>query len=168
MGQGTLWVNAPAVVLVVDPGLSGAACKLGGGVFQVLRDFKTLPDIARAIQTLAPGVTHAVMENVHAMPGQGVCSMFSFGRAAGVADGAFALSLPALQVEQVAPQRWQNYFRAQLGLAKGELFDSPAIASKIFPASVPYLKRKKDHNTADAILMALWKLQSLDVITPRV
>src|SRR5271170_518657 len=97
--------SSPAVVLAIDPGLSGAVCKLriaGSYDLDVRRDFKALPAIARAIQDLSAGVTHAVIELVHAMPGQGVCSMFSFGRAAGVADGALALALPGLVVESVS------------------------------------------------------------------
>lgn len=154
-------VSAPACVLAVDPGLSGAVCKLGRGKFEIRRDFKILPDIARAIHDLAGGVTHAVMELVHAFPGQGVCSVWSFGRAAGAADGGFALALPSLEVEQVSPQKWQNYFRSLLGMSKESEFDSCAVASSIVPASVPFLSRKKDHNSADAILMAVWKLSAL-------
>lgn len=152
---------SPHIVLAVDPGKSGAVCKMGQGKFEVLRDFKELPDIARAITLLSSDVTHAVMELVHAMPGQGVCSMFSFGRASGVADGAFAVALPKLSVEYVSPQKWQNHFRNLLGVGKGMEFDSVQIASKVCPWSVPYLKRKKDHNTADAVLMAAWKLLNL-------
>jgi len=155
------WVGAPVSVLAIDPGLSGAVCRMGQGRFDILRDFKTLPDIARAIAKLAPGVDHAVIEFVHAMPGQGVCSMFSFGRAAGVADGALALSLPAdRQVHQVAPQKWQNMFRQWDGIPKGTAFDSRTLASKLFPSfSQTYFTRKKDHNSADAALMAVWCLQ---------
>jgi crossover junction endodeoxyribonuclease RuvC len=151
--------NSPAVVLAIDPGLSGAVCRLGGGHFDLRRDFKVGADIARAIRDLAGGVTHAVMEFVHAMPGQGVCSMFSFGRSSGVADGALALCV-AVPVEQVSPQKWQGFFRQRLDIPKGADFDSRAVASSILPMSVPYLKRKLDHNSADAILIAAWKLLS--------
>lgn len=155
--EGEKLLRQPECVLAVDPGLSGAVCRLGAGQFDVRRDFKALPDIARAIRELAGGVTHAVMELVHAMPGQGVCSMFSFGRAAGVADGALALSVRC-PVIQVAPQRWQNYFRHLCKVKKEDPFDSRQVAAQIYPASAPYLSRVKDHNTADAILLAAWKI----------
>lgn len=157
MSSKEIW-QSPHRVIAVDPGKSGAVCLMGQGKFQVRRDFKSLPDIANAIADLGPGATHAVMELVHAMPGQGVCSMFSFGRAAGVADGAFAVVLPKLSVEYVSPQKWQGFFRARLGVDKGVLFDSRQIAIRICPLSAPYLKRKLDHNTADAVLIAAWKL----------
>jgi crossover junction endodeoxyribonuclease RuvC len=150
------------IVLAIDPGLSGAVCRynLGpqnvGHNFEVRRDFKTLPDIAYAVRELSEGVTHAVIELVHAMPGQGVCSMFSFGRAAGVADGALALCFPGV-VEAVTPQKWQNALRVLFHIPKDQPFDSRALAIQMFPAKAHLFKRKKDHNSADACLIAVWK-----------
>lgn len=155
------FISAPHRILSIDPGKSGAVCVLGQGKFEVRRDFKTLQHIARAIRDLSEGVTHIVMEFVHAMPGQGVCSMFSFGRAAGVADGAFEVCLPGLVVEQVTPMKWQSYFRDKLNIPRPLEFSSTAVAGKIFPNSLPYLKRKLDHGTADAILLGIWKHFSL-------
>lgn len=149
------------VILAVDPGLSGAACRLENGVPQVIRDFKCRADIAKAIQSLSAGVTHCVLELVHAMPGQGVVSMFSFGRSAGVIDGAFTLCFPSLVPEEVTPQKWQSYYRAKFGIEKGQPFDSRALACKLFPAMTALFRRVKDHNTADAVLMATWKMEQL-------
>lgn len=149
------------VILAIDPGLSGAVCRWTNGAIEIRRDFDVLADIAHAIQDLSEGVTHAVIENVHAMPGQGVCSMFSFGRAAGVADGALALSFPGF-VTAVTPQKWQNFFRARYNIAKDQVFDSRTIAIRIFPALADiFFKRKKDHNSADAALMAVWRAEQL-------
>lgn len=159
MGEKEL-IQAPFCVLAVDPGLSGAVCRLGQGFFSIRRDFKAREDIAYAIRELSDEVTHAVIENVHAMPGQGVCSMFGFGRAAGVADGALALCCPG-PVVQVTPQMWQGFFRLRLGVQKPDPFDSRHIAARILPASAPYLSRKKDHNSADAILLAAWRILTL-------
>jgi len=150
-------IQAPECVLAIDPGLSGAVCRLGRKHFDVLRDFKQRSDIARAIKALSCGVSQAVIELVHAFPGQGVCSVWSFGRAAGTADGALALCLDC-PAEEVSPQKWQGFFRQRLGIAKEVEFDSRAIAAQVLPSSTPYLSRKKDHNSADAILLAVWKL----------
>ena len=68
MGEKEL-IQAPFCVLAVDPGLSGAVCRLGQGFFSIRRDFKAREDIAYAIRELSDEVTHAVIENVHAMPG---------------------------------------------------------------------------------------------------
>lgn len=149
-------------VLATDPGKSGAVCLLGRGKFEIRRDFKTLPAIARGIRDLAlPTVTHAVMELVHAMPGNGVCSMFAFGRAAGVADGAYELTLPGLELEYVTPQCWQGFFRREFSIDKKIEFDSRSLAVSIIPEAAQYTKRVLDHNTGDSILMAVWKLLSL-------
>ena len=150
------------IILAIDPGLSGAVCRYTvnplnkGNTLDVRRDFKTLPDIAYAVRALSEGVTHSVIELVHAMPGQGVCSMFSFGRAAGVADGALALCFPGL-VESVAPQKWQNWFRNVYEIGRDQAFDSRSLATKILPEHADLFKRKKDHNSADACLIAVWK-----------
>lgn len=159
------------VILAVDPGQSGAAALLGNPQVQpdgslhahldVRRDFKTLQDIARGIRGLTdtlPGyITHAVIERVSAMAGQGVCSMFSFGRSTGVAFGALESCLPDLRVKEVSPIKWQYFFRDRLEIQKSEEFNSRMVAAKVIPASIPFLKRKLDHNTADAILMACWR-----------
>lgn len=150
-------LQSAKTVLAIDPGQSGAAVRLGGGKLTARRDFKCRHDIALAIRELAPA-DYAIMEFVHAMPGQGVCSMFSFGRASGVADGALALALPGVPVEEVTPQKWQNYYRALLNIPRETEFDSRAIATQLFPDYADLFKRKKDHNTADAVLIAAWKL----------
>jgi hypothetical protein len=153
-------VNAPVQVIGVDPGKSGAVVRIGKGCFDVRRDFKDLQSIALAVADLARGCDYGVIENVHAMPGQGVVSMFSFGKATGVAFGALFLSLAkTAPLLEVAPLKWQNFFRQELGLDKSVAFLSPSIATRLFPSfAQPYLLRKKDHNTADAILLATWFL----------
>ena len=152
------FLNSPHRVLGIDPGKSGAVAVIGRGKFEVRRDFKTFADIAYAVQALSEGVTHVVMELVHAYPGQGVVSCFTFGKTAGIAQGALALALPAVEIEEPAPHIWQKFYRQFLSLPKEADFDSRSLATRLFPcASASYLKRVKDHNTGDAILLALWK-----------
>jgi hypothetical protein len=147
-----------ALVLAVDPGLSGAAALVGRGDLTLRRDFKSHREIAHAIRDLLKKEPHhLVVELVGARPGQGVCSMFSFGESTGVALGASYAST-RLQVERVAPLKWKNWFRKALGLEKGQEVDSREIALRLFPEFACYFKRKKDHNSADAFLIALWKL----------
>ena len=119
------------------------------------RDFKTLGEVARAIMDLGRHATFGVMEFVSARPGQGVCSMFSFGRSTGVAIGALeALGLPYCDV---TPQKWQAWVRRFAGLDAKESFVSPQMAQQLALEGYSSLfSRKKDHNTADAFLMALW------------
>lgn len=151
--------NLPWCVLGVDPGKSGAVCRLGGGSFDVRRDFKVRGDIARAIRDLRQGVQFGVIEFVHSMPTDGIVGCFTFGRAAGEADGAMALCLRG-PTEEVSPQEWQQFYRRLLDLPKGD-FESRAVVPKVLPCALPFLGRAKDHNTGDAILIAAWKLFGL-------
>lgn len=156
-------LSTPRLVLAVDPGLSGAIALAGRGMLQVCRDFKTLEDIPRAVRKLIQFTVPdcLIIEQVGAMPGQGVCSMFSFGKSTGTALGSLWTALPLIPVEEVHPLRWQNYFRKTCDIPRPQPFDSQALATKLLPQHAGLFIRKKDHNTADAVLIALWKLLNL-------
>ena len=82
------------------------------------------------------------------MPGQGVTSMFNFGQSFGVIKGiCSAMQLP---IHFVRPTRWKKYFN----LIKTSKDVSRTRAIEIFPKISDQLKRKKDSNKADAILIA--------------
>lgn len=153
-------LSTPKLVLAVDPGLSGAIALAGRGELRLARDFKTLEDIPRAVRKLIQFTVPdcLIIEQVGAMPGQGVCSMFSFGKSTGTALGSLWTALPLIPVEEVHPLRWQGYFRKLHGPPKGTPFDSRALATKLLPQYAALFTRKKDHNTADAVLIGLWKL----------
>lgn len=150
----------PERVLGIDPGLSGAVAQIHRGVLEVRRDFKELEDIADAVvfsvgQEAPAGI---FVESVHAMPGQGVCSMFNFGDAFGVAKGAvWACGHP---VTLVTPQKWQNWFREILHMGR-EPFESAEIAAGLFPEQAGLFKRKLDHGSGDAVLLAIYGLSTL-------
>ena len=91
-----------------------------------------------------------VVEQVNAMPGQGVTSMFNFGQSFGVIKGiCAALSLP---IHFVRPTKWKKHFnliKTNKDASRTKVIESyPEISSK--------LHRKKDSNRADAILIALY------------
>lgn len=93
------------------------------------------------------GIEHAVVEKVGAMPGQGVSSMFAFGRAAGVLEGVLAaLRIPTTYV---TPQEWQKHMRV-VGGKDG----ARNRASQLWPTQSQYFIRKKDDGRADAALIA--------------
>lgn len=148
------------IILGVDPGISGAVARLewpSSQILEIRRDFKTLRDLGRAVVELSPDVDYAVIEQVGAMPGQGVTSMFSFGRSTGVALGAgYARDLDWIEI---APARWQSYFR-KLYLGPGDPFDSRTIAEALFPGT-DWFRRKKDHGSADAVLVAAYAGQEI-------
>lgn len=89
----------------------------------------------------------ALIEQVHAMPRQGVCSVFTFGQNYGKLQMALvALGIP---FERVTPQKWQ---KAMGCMTKGQKNISKARAQELFPLSKhPYVKIT--HATADALLI---------------
>lgn len=162
-------LEKPYVVLGIDPGLSGAVARVGRGMIEVRCDFKILADITIAIeQSCGDNLPrHAAIEMVGARPGQGVCSMFSFGKATGVAFGSLfsvqlrRMSYHPLEIDEIHPLKWQNWARRELKMEKKAPFDSRLICQTLFPDYAAYFRRKKDHNSADAVLLALYKLAQL-------
>ena len=89
-----------------------------------------------------------VIEQVSAMPGQGVTSMFNFGQSFGILKGI--CSAMHLSMHFVRPAKWKKYFN----LIKCEKDASRTKAIEIFPYFSTNLSKKKDANKADAILIA--------------
>ena len=89
-----------------------------------------------------------VIEQVSAMPGQGVTSMFNFGQSYGILKGiCSAMQLPMFFVR---PAKWKKYFN----LINSQKDASRTRAIEIFPYFSTQLSKKKDSNKADAILIA--------------
>ena len=89
-----------------------------------------------------------VVEQVNAMPGQGVTSMFNFGQSFGVLKGVCAaMQLPIFFVR---PAKWKKYY----DLINSQKDSSRVKAIEMFPKFSSMLSRKKDTNKADAILIA--------------
>ena len=89
-----------------------------------------------------------VIEQVSAMPGQGVTSMFNFGQSFGILKGiSSAMQLPTFFVR---PTQWKKYFN----LINSKKDASRTRAIEIFPYFSSNLSKKKDTNKADAILIA--------------
>ena len=92
--------------------------------------------------------TFLIVEQVSAMPGQGVTSMFNFGQTFGSIKGiCAALNLPIFYVR---PTKWKKHF---------ELINSSKDASRtkaieMYPKLSKELAKKKDVNKSDAILIA--------------
>lgn len=91
------------------------------------------------------------------MPGEGVVSVFSFGRSTGTALGAVE-AVTGRSPKQVAPQRWQNFFKSLLGIDAKTKFKEVTrdVAAQLFPSQRDLFARKKDHGTSDATLIALY------------
>lgn len=154
----------------IDPGASGAVALFDGTTLRVFdmpvvevkrgirkvrqTDAVQLGRNVRCTASLGYGIEYwdcaAFVERVGAMPGQGVSSMFAFGRAAGVIEGVLAGL--GIATELVSPQVWQ----VAMGV-KGKGKDGAReMAAKIYPASAYLFARKKDDGRADATLIATY------------
>jgi Holliday junction resolvasome RuvABC endonuclease subunit len=99
-------------------------------------------------------VTQAVIEDVAAMPKQGVSSTFRFGRAAGAVEGA--LSALRIPLHFVKPAAWKKAIGAK---AKSDE-DIRALAIQTWPDQAHRFQLKKSHNRAEAALIGLWFVQN--------
>ena len=149
-------------IIGIDPGLTGAVAVLPEGLFfdtpvaSVKKGGKKVYLVAEmvrifisyAVDASSPDV-HVYIEDVHAMPGQGVSSTFSFGRGYGLWEGIVAaLGIP---YTLVSPVRWKRAMMDGMGKEKGA---SRVRAGQLFPQLADQLNRVKDHGRADALLIA--------------
>jgi crossover junction endodeoxyribonuclease RuvC len=154
------------IVLGIDPGLSGAIAEYdrsnvsalyGLTVFEmptvkVARNgkLKRELDLAKLADIIYnTTATVAYVERVGAMPGQGVTSMFSFGKSYGSILGILAAF--KIPVVHVAPQTWRKH----LSVRKGK-DGSRMTASELLPKSAHIWPLVKDDGKAEASLIALY------------
>ena len=152
------------LIIGIDPGITGSICFFEDGK---IIDVIEMPNMAegkknkrqvngaqiyheiyKRIKNLEKKDIKVVIEQVAAMPGQGVTSMFNFGQSFGVLKGICA----AMQISMyfVRPAKWKKYFN----LINSEKDASRTKAIEIFPHFSAQLSRKKDSNKADAILIS--------------
>ena len=152
------------LIIGVDPGLSGAICFFEDGKILDVVEMPTMTEgkknkrqvngsqvyneISKKIKQVDKKDIKVIIEQVSAMPGQGVTSMFNFGQSYGILKGmCSAMQLPMYFVR---PAKWKKYF----GLINTEKDASRTKAIEIFPYFSSNLSKKKDSNKADAILIA--------------
>ena len=151
-------------IIGVDPGISGSICFFENGVILDVLEMPTMTDgkknkkqvngsqifneISKRTQKIDNKNIKVVIEQVSAMPGQGVTSMFNFGQSFGILKGICSgMQLPVFFVR---PAKWKKYYN----LINSEKDASRTRAIEIFPYFSSQLSRKKDSNKADAILIA--------------
>ena len=149
-------------IIGIDPGLSGAIAVLEDNKVLNIFDIPVMSEgkknkrqlnSALLVSLLKENINKdeevaVVVEQVNAMPGQGVTSMFNFGQTFGALKGiCAALELPIFFVR---PSKWKKHF---------ELINSSKDASRtkaieMYPKLSNQLSKKKDVNKSDAILIA--------------
>ena len=152
------------IIIGIDPGISGSICFFENGRVLEVIEMPTMTEgkknkkqvngsqiyneISKRINNNEKQDIRVIIENVSAMPGQGVTSMFNFGQSFGILKGiCSAMRLPMYFVR---PAKWKKYFN----LINSEKDASRTRAIEIFPYFSSQLSKKKDSNKADAILIA--------------
>ena len=139
------------IYIGIDPGKSGAMAMIGEDGITVLPVSETtyLAHL-RALSQPSRENARVCLEHVSAMPGQGVTSMFNFGKGFGWILGA--LDAFGLSYELVRPQKWKKEFSIT-----ADKNTSIAVCRRLFPG-VSLLRSdrcRKDHDgMAEALLMA--------------
>tara|TARA_B110000438_G_scaffold291972_1_gene329649 strand:- start:555 stop:1034 length:480 start_codon:yes stop_codon:yes gene_type:complete len=152
------------IIIGIDPGISGAISIIENKKILEVYDTPTMIDGKKNKRQInSAQVTNiikerlntekeviVIVEQVNAMPGQGVTSMFNFGQSFGVIKGiCAALSVP---IYFVRPTKWKKHFN----LIKTNKDASRTKVIEAYPEISSKLHRKKDSNRADAILIALY------------
>ena len=149
-------------IIGIDPGLSGAIAVMHDKKVMNMYDMPVMAEgkknkrqlnSSQLVNIIKENInededTIVVVEQVNAMPGQGVTSMFNFGQTFGAIKGVCAaLRLPIFFVR---PSKWKKHF---------ELINSSKDASRtkvieMYPTLSDQLAKKRDVNKSDAVLIA--------------
>ena len=150
-------------IIGIDPGLSGAIAVLENNKVLNMFDMPVMSEGKKNKRQLNSALLVAlikenienskevsvVVEQVNAMPGQGVTSMFNFGQTFGAIKGiCAALELPIFFVR---PSKWKKHFE----LINSSKDSSRTKAIEMYPKLSNQLAKKKEVNKSDAILIAI-------------
>ena len=149
-------------IVGIDPGLSGGIAILENNKVLSLFDMPVMAEgkknkrqlnSALLVNIIKENISKneeiaVVVEQVNAMPGQGVTSMFNFGQTFGAIKGVCAaLNLPIFFVR---PSKWKKHFE----LINSSKDSSRTKVIEMYPSLSNQLSKKKDVNKSDAILIA--------------
>ena len=112
------------LIIGIDPGISGSICFFEDGRVVDVIDMPTMTEgkknkkqvngsqvyneISKRLKKIERKDIRVIIEQVSAMPGQGVTSMFNFGQSFGILKGmCSAMQLPMYFVR---PAKWKKYF----------------------------------------------------------
>ena len=112
------------LIIGIDPGISGSICFFESGKILDVVEMPTMTDgkknkrqvngaqiyneILKRINKNDKQNVRVIIEQVSAMPGQGVTSMFNFGQSFGILKGiCSAMQLPMYFVR---PAKWKKYY----------------------------------------------------------
>jgi crossover junction endodeoxyribonuclease RuvC len=155
------------ILIGIDPGLSGALAFLPDGGATAIFDMpvhllvrggrrKREIDTAGLVALVADHgpIDHAFVEQIGAMPGQGVSSVFALGKGYGMILGVLAAL--AVPITLVAPAKWKR----ALGVPAAK-DGARARASQLMPAAARQWPLVKHDGRAEAALLAFYGLRTL-------
>lgn len=103
--------------------------------------------LGKLVKTFAARTRFAVIEDVHAFPGQGTVSMFRFGFTTGAIHGVLAAN--NIRIFKLSPAVW----KPRLGLTRDKS-QSIALARKLWPDHSNHFTLAKHDGRAEACLLA--------------
>ena len=142
------------IIIGIDPGISGSICFFENGKILDVIEMPTMNEgkknkrqvngaqiyneiLKRTKNKNENTDIRVIIEQVSAMPGQGVTSMFNFGQSFGILKGiCSAMQLPMYFVR---PLKWKKHFN----LVNSEKDASRTRAIEIFPYFSDRLSKKK-------------------------
>ena len=151
------------IVCGIDPGFSGALA--------IVNDFgdcdtMDIPILGTASDKLINSamiarflgdfnVEFAVVEKAQAMPKQGVSSCFRYGVSYGQILAVLQCGL--IPYQTVPPRKWKKDMRLSTDKSLSRL-----RATELLPKAAKQFELVKDHGRAEAALLALWYMQSME------
>lgn len=159
------------IVIAVDIGVTGAISAIKPGGAAEVHDLPTLAvagkrmvrrridarGLAEMVRRLVPAgeVAIGVIEDIHMRPGNGGAATASLSHSRGVVEAV--LELARVGVNVVSPATWKRH----MGLLGEDKAASLDLARGLYPCTAHMLTRAKDHNRAEAILLAHYGRQVL-------
>lgn len=150
-------------VVGIDPGKTGALAHLNGGTLHLVDlrvavgelDGQWLFSQLRGPEAFDQAIDAVFMEATHAMPGNGSKGNFS----SGFAQGAIvtAVRCAGIPLYRVPPATWKR----KMGLWGKDKNRSRDLAVELWPEYSQFFKLVKDHNRAEAALIARYGLLHL-------
>lgn len=150
-------------IIGIDPGVNGGIATIKGTELRLVKrcphvkiKTKTDYDVQGMADIIKPysGLNACIhLELVHSFPGQGVTSMFNFGKGYGM--WLMAAAAYGMPIFLVTPQQWKKKILVNTDKSKGAAI---LKAKQVFPEVnlKPGLLRKEHDGMAEAICIALY------------
>ena len=158
----------------IDPGFSGAIAIIGhSGMIEHYRKMPVLKfkdgkkvhkliDIATVAAIFAKyEPSHVFLEKAHAMPRQGVVSMFNYGVGYGMILGVCMALEAMMQTHTITPQKWQKFMYANM-IGVDELEPKARAMARFYEIWPELMAQNVTHDgIIDAMLIAEMGRRSL-------